>query len=85
MSGYLGDPDAEAKHAHILAENGIHAARLQMEGSVREFCLDQDCGERISDQRRAAAIKFGFRCWFCILCQQKHERRPSIKMLDRIL
>lgn len=83
MSGYLGDPDAEAAHALILAENGINAAKSMVEGPVLEECLD--CGEQINPLRVAAMKKIGMRCMFCITCQPKHDRAGGVKMLDRIL
>lgn len=80
MSGYIGNPDAEAEHAMVLAENGIEAARSMMpHGPTSLQCWD--CGEDIPRARREAVpgVKY------CIDCQEDHDRRPQIKMLDRIL
>lgn len=85
MSGYLGNPDAEAEHAAILSENGVEQARRAMLGSVREFCLDDDCGVPIPEARKAAARLNGTKCWYCITCQPKYDGHTRIKMLDRIL
>lgn len=83
MSGYIGNPDAEAEHALILAENGIAAAQSMLKGQVRTHCLD--CGEPIAEARRQAAIKANHKCEYCISCQPKHDKAPSVRMLDRIL
>ena len=83
MSGYIGNPDAEAEHALILAENGIAAAQSMLKGQVRTHCLD--CGEPIAEARRQAAIKANHKCEYCISCQPAHDRAPSVRMLDRIL
>ena len=85
MSGYTGNPDAEAEHAQILAENGIAAAQSMLEGRVLTHCLD--CEEPIAEARRQAAIKSNHKCDRCISCQQKFELlpQPKIRMLDRIL
>lgn len=83
MSGYIGNPDAEAEHALILAENGIKASQSLVDGPVLEDCLD--CGEQINPLRVAAMKKIGMRCMYCITCQPKHDRAGGIKMLDRIL
>ena len=83
MSGYIGNPDAEAEHALILAENGIAAAQSMLKGQVRTHCLD--CEEPIAEPRRQAAIKSNHKCEYCISCQPKHDKAPSVRMLDRIL
>ena len=83
MSGYIGNPDAEAEHAMILADNGIAAAQSMLEGRVLTHCLD--CEEPIAEARRAAAIKSNHKCEYCISCQPAHDRAPAIRMLDRIL
>ena len=83
MSGYIGNPDAEAEHAMILAENGIAAAQSMLKGQVRTHCLD--CEEPIAEARRQAAIKSNHKCEYCISCQPAHDKAPSIRMLDRIL
>lgn len=83
MSGYIGNPDAEAEHALILAENGIAAAQSMLKGQVRTHCLD--CEEPIAEARRQAAIKSNHKCEYCISCQPAHDRAPAIRMLDRIL
>lgn len=86
MSGYLGNPDAEAEHALILSENGVEAVRMSMTGSVRDFCLDDDCGEPIPEARKDAARKAGMKCWYCISCQPKYDGKLiNVRMLDRIL
>jgi RNA polymerase-binding transcription factor DksA len=83
MSGYTGNPDAEAEHALILSENGINAARSMLTGPVLDECLD--CGEQISAQRVAALKLMNMRCMYCITCQTAHDKPNGIKMLDRIL
>lgn len=83
MSGYTGNPDAEAEHALILAENGIAAAQSMLEGRVLTHCLD--CEEPIAEARRQVALKSNHKCEYCISCQPNHDKAPSIRMLDRIL
>lgn len=83
MSGFSGNPDAEAEQALILAENGIRAAQSMIEGPVLEECLD--CGDEINPLRVAAMRKINMRCMYCIVCQEKHDTAPRVKMLDRIL
>lgn len=85
MSGYTGNPDAEAEHALILSENGVEASRKALEGSVLDNCME--CGEAIAEARKSAARKFNMKCHFCIACQRTVDARggPRIKMLDRIL
>ena len=83
MSGYTGNPDAEAEHALILAENGVGAARSMVEGPILTECLD--CGEEIDSRRVKAMRKIAMRCMYCITCQPKHDKAGGIKMLDRIL
>ena len=83
MSGYLGNPDAEAEHALILAENGINAAKAMVEGPVLDDCLD--CGEEIAPARVEAMRKINMRCMYCIQCQPKYDSAGKTKMLDRIL
>jgi RNA polymerase-binding transcription factor DksA len=84
VSGY-GGCDDESLHAIILGENGVHAARLQLEGAVVEYCLD--CGELINPKRIAYARKTNMKCVRCVDCQQDEDRRPKsqIKMLTWIL
>lgn len=85
MSGYTGNPDAEAEHAMILSENGVHASKLALEGPIEEDC--QECGREINPKRVEAARKMGMTCTRCIKCQEAFELLPKakIKMLDRIL
>ena len=83
MSGYTGNPDAEAEHALILAENGINAARSMLQGPVLTEC--QSCAEPINPKRVHALQAAGMKCMYCIICQQKHDKAPRVKMLDRIL
>ena len=84
MSGYTGNPDSEAEHALIIAENGVHAARQQLvPGRVYEEC--QDCFNEIPQARREAFINWNVECKYCVHCAPKHEKRQQIKMLDRIL
>lgn len=83
MSGFSGNPDAEAEHALIIAENGINAARSMIDGPVLTECLD--CGEEINPKRVEAMRKIGMRCLYCILCQPKYDKAQGVKMLDRIL
>lgn len=83
MSGYLGNPDAEAEHALIMAENGIAAARLMLEGMVRETCLECNC--KIPDRRVQAAKHNKMKCLYCIHCQDNHDKHPSIKMITKML
>jgi len=83
MSGYAGNPDLEAEHALILAENGVHASRMLITGPVLDEC--SDCGEQINPLRVAALRQQGMRCMFCLSCQPKHDKGGRVKMLDRIL
>lgn len=83
MSGYGGNPDLEAEHALILAENGIHASQEMLQGQVLTHC--NDCGDAIAEARRLFAIKLQHKCEYCISCQPAHDRAPAIRMLDRIL
>lgn len=83
MSGYTGNPDAEAEHALILAENGINASRSMISGPVLDDCLD--CGEAINPHRIEAMKRIGMRCMYCIACQPNHDKARGFKMLDRIL
>jgi RNA polymerase-binding transcription factor DksA len=83
VSGYTGNPDAEAEHALILSENGINASRSMVEGPVLTECLD--CGDEIAPARVEAMKKINMRCMYCITCQPMHDRAGGIKMLDRIL
>jgi hypothetical protein len=82
MSGYAG-PDDDALHALILSENGINASRAMVDGPVLTDCLD--CGESINPARIEAMRKIAMRCMYCIDCQPKYDKRPAVKMLDRIL
>jgi phage/conjugal plasmid C-4 type zinc finger TraR family protein len=80
MSGYGGNPDAEAEHALILQENGIAAARAMLPtGESATHC--RDCGEPVPEARRQAMKG----CQYCIVCQPAHDHQPRVKMLDRIL
>lgn len=81
MSGYIGNPDAESEHALILSENGVQAAREALpDGSITYMqCLE--CGDDIPEARRKAMPG----CKYCVACQQYHDGKPKIKMLDRIL
>ena len=80
LSGYIGNPDAESEHALILSENGIAAARAALpKGESRTHCLD--CQELIAEARRQAMKG----CVYCIVCQPKHDTKPRVKMLDKIL
>lgn len=83
MSGYGGNPDMEAEHANILAENGIHASRLMLEGEVRTHCLT--CGKPIVEARRAYALRADIKCEHCVVCQEDHDAPRRIKMLDHVL
>ena len=83
MSGYIGNPDAEAEHALILAENGINASQEMLQGQVLTHC--NDCGDLIAEARRLFAIKLQHKCEYCITCQPKHDKSRNVKMLDRIL
>lgn len=83
MSGYLGNPDAEAEHAIILAENGINASRLMLEGPIRERCLECNC--IIDQRRRIAAVHNKMKCIYCIHCQNMHDKHPKIQMLTKML
>jgi phage/conjugal plasmid C-4 type zinc finger TraR family protein len=80
MSGYGGNPDMEAEHAMILAENAIALARSMLPvGESEHFCLD--CNEPIPEARRVAQKG----CKYCIDCQVNHDTPPRIRMLDHIL
>lgn len=83
MSGYIGNPDAEAEHALVVAENGIEAHRERLRGRVLSHCAD--CGDEIPADRIAAAISMQMKCEFCIDCQSDHDKIKRRKMLDRIL
>ena len=83
MSGYGGNPDLESEHALILAENGVAAAKSMLKGKVLVNC--NDCGDPIPEARRQFAIKLNHKCEYCITCQPKHDKAPSVRMLDRIL
>lgn len=85
MSGYLGNPDAEAEHALILSENGVYAAREALSGSVLTHCLE--CGEEIDPKRVSLARKIGMKCELCIECQRLEDQKPKsrVKMLDWVL
>lgn len=83
MSGYTGNPDAEAEHALILSENGINAARSLVDGPVLTECLD--CGKQIAPARVEALRRVNMRCMYCIACQSAHDKPGGVKMLDRIL
>lgn len=83
MSGYIGNPDAEAEHALIFAENGVAAAQMMLIGRVLTHC--NDCGDPIPEARRAYAIKANMKCEYCVTCQGAHDAAPRIRMLDRIL
>lgn len=83
MSGYGGNPDMEAEHASILAENGIHAARQMLVGKVLAHCLD--CGDPIPEARRAYADRANIKCEYCVSCQEGHDTPRRIKMLDHVL
>lgn len=83
MSGYTGNPDAEAEQALIFAENGVYASQQMLVGPVVEEC--QDCGDDINPKRVEFARKMGMKCMYCIDCQPKHDKQPKVKMLDRIL
>lgn len=80
MSGYAGNPDLEAEHALILAENGIAAARSMLGvGKSLEFCLD--CGDRIPERRRDVVAG----CRYCVVCQEAHDHISYVKMLTKML
>lgn len=84
MSGYIGNPDAESEHALILSENGVHAARQQLEeGTVEQYCLD--CGEDIPEARRQFFIERNQKCHYCVHCAPKHTKSQRIRMLDWVL
>jgi RNA polymerase-binding transcription factor DksA len=83
LSGYIGNPDAEAEHALILAENGVASSQQMLKGAVLVYCLD--CGDEIKLARRQAAQALGHTCKYCIECQPSHDKAAKVKMLDRIL
>lgn len=85
MSGYTGNPDAEAEHAMILAENGVHAVRQSLSGRILTHCLE--CGEEINPKRVELARTAGMKCEYCVDCQQEVDKRPrsKVRMLDWIL
>lgn len=83
VSGYGGNPDLEAEHALILAENGINASRSMVVGPVLDDCLD--CGESINPRRIEAMKRIRMRCMYCLTCQPKYDTINKVKMLDRIL
>lgn len=85
MSGYTGNPDAEAEHALILAENGIYAAQQELSGRVLTHCLE--CGEEIDPKRIQFCVDKNMKCEYCIICQAIIEKQPKakVRMLDWIL
>ena len=83
MSGYLGNPDAEAEHALIIAENGIYASQQLLSGPQQDWCLD--CGEVINPQRVEYLRLQSMKCVYCMTCQPQHDNPRRVKMLDRIL
>ncbi len=83
MSGYLGNPDAEAEHALILAENGVRASQYLLNGPTVDDCVD--CGLPISPRRVAALKSLNMKCVYCIDCQPQHDNVARIRLLDRIL
>lgn len=85
MSGYIGNPDAEAEHAMILSENGIHASREAILGRVLTHCLE--CGGEIDPRRVEFARKHEIKCEYCIECQTEIDKLPKakVKMLDWVL
>lgn len=85
MSGYAGNPDLESEHAIVLAENGVHAAGIAINGAVLTHCVD--CGEEIEAARRSAMIKHRMKCIRCFSCQEDQDSRPvrRIKMLTKML
>ncbi len=82
MSGYAG-PDDESLHAIILSENAIHASQELLKGNILTECLD--CGEEIDPRRVKYAREKNMKCEFCVSCQERHDTRPQIRMLDHIL
>lgn len=83
MSGYAGNGDLESEHALIIAENGIMASRLMLQGRVLTQCAS--CGDNINIERVRYAIKVKMKCEYCTSCQPQFDKSPKIKMLDRIL
>lgn len=81
MSGYTGNPDAEAEHALIISENGVEAARSMIPDGSTTYMQCLECGEDIPEARRLAQKG----CKYCVTCQVLHDKAPNIKMLDRIL
>lgn len=84
MSGYIGDPDAEATHALILAENALHAVRQSMYHSTASATECEDCGGIIPEARRKA-MPGVYQCVACRSMFEKCAPKQKIKMLDRIL
>ena len=84
MSGYIGDPDAEATHALILAENALHAARQNLYTSAESATECEDCGDSIPEARRKA-MPGVYQCVTCRSLFEKNAPKHKIKMLDRIL
>ena len=85
MSGYIGNPDAEAEHALILAENGIHNAHIALLGPVLTECID--CGDKINSLQVSLFKSKNMKCVRCIDCQRLDDNKPKsrIKMLDYVL
>jgi len=80
MSGYTGNPDAEAEHAQIMSDNGIELARSMLPKGESAFAC-HDCGEPIPQARREAQKG----CKYCIDCQPNHDKLPLIKMITKML
>lgn len=84
MSGFSGDPDAEATHALILAENALYAARQNLYTSTKSAAECDDCGDSIPEARRKA-MPGVYQCIVCRSLFEKTMHKQKIKMLDRIL
>lgn len=82
MSGYIGSAgDAAQEIAMDTVDNGIHAARQQLNyGTVSStHCLE--CGEEIPEGRRK--IIQGVK--YCVNCQDYHTHKTNFKMLTKML
>jgi hypothetical protein len=79
MSGY-GGADDESVNAMAMVENAIDIARLMLPtGPSNKFC--RECHDPIPQARREAQVG----CKYCITCQVYFDKRPNLKVLDRIL
>lgn len=75
-----GNTDAESEYTLMLNETMIAATRAMMPSGPTSLTC-HDCGEEIPEDRRKAQPG----CKFCIFCQQFHDKRLVVRMLDRFI